>query len=245
MAAPPTWLKFDSDYTDSGTNALTGTAQGSGNSFDTTNKQQGTASLLTNGSGYATYGDNIDLSWDDAFTLSFWCRFTGTGSQTAFVGKITDWGPHTNKGWLLVMLGNGTNIYWQQNNGTSFNVNEVQRTWSATTLNNGSWHHVVLTKTTSGSASGLTLYVDNSTASVLGTDADTLSSGTTANSQNLAVAAQSTGNTKYTGNIDSVKILKGTTWSAGDVSTEYNDPNQSYVTTYVSIPETNTFVSVL
>lgn len=230
---PPTWLKFDSDYTDSGSNGFNGAAGGSGNSFDTTNKQQGTASLLTDGNGYATFGDNIDLMGNDAITISFWFKCTTGAASNTFISKCTSWGPHTNKGWSLVWIASNTNMYWQMNAGTSYNVNEMQAHWNVGNIRSGTWHHLVLVKTTGSAYTDCTLYLDNSVVSSSGNDANNLTAGgDCGNAVEVTVGAQGNASEKFTGNIDSIKILKGTIWSAGDVSTEYNDPNQTYGSPY-------------
>src|SRR6266404_1348932 len=214
------WWKFDSDYTDSSGNRINGSPQGDRNAggFDTLSVKQGTASLSTTGSGFVTYGNNLNLAATDPLTISFWMR--GTTVPGALVAKQVDWEFHTNPGWILI--NNGVNaLYWQMNAGSSFRANELQMNWFGLSINDGNWHHIALTKSAASNASAVTLYVDGSLAAgTPGIDSDTLTSDAS-NGNDLSVAAEATGLRPFVGNLDSIKIEKRQ-WSASEVQAEYN-----------------------
>jgi len=218
------WWKFDGDYTDSSGNGLNGTAQGTGNSFDTTNVKQGTSSLSMTGSGYVTYGNNLNLAASDPLTISLWMKRGSTVGAGTLVAKQVDWDPHTNKGWILINNG-PDGIYWQMNAGTGFRNNELQMNWFNLPINDGNWHHIAFTKSSSSAASGVTFYVDGVALPPSNVDSDTLTQDPT-NTTDLSVGGEATGIHGFIGDIDSVKIEKRQ-WSSLEVQNEFNNPSGS------------------
>ena len=162
-----------------------------------------TQSILTDGSdALVTMGNTINMAQDgsDAFSFSFWMKRTsGSGVQT-FLGKSQT----SAKG--IRIYSNGNIIYMLI--GT-YSSACIFNQFNFTTLNNGSWHHIVWTYDGSSTQAGMKLYIND--------DPKTLGSGVTNTPINLqnttmhfmigASGTSSSYNLEYNGYMDEVSYF--------------------------------------
>jgi len=174
-------------------------------------------SILIDGSDeFVTMGNTINMAQDgsDAFSFSFWMKRTdGSGIQT-FLGKSQT----SAKG--IRIYSNGNIIYMLI--GT-YSSACVFNQFNFTTLNNGSWHHIVWTYDGSSTQAGMKLYINDSLR--------TLGSGVTNTPINLqnttmdfmigASGKLSSYNYEYNGYMDEVSYFDSVL-SASDVNSIYN-----------------------
>ncbi len=175
-----------------------------------------TQSILLDGvDDFVNMGNVLNMAQDgsDAFSFSFWVKRTnGSGIQT-FLGKSQV----TPKG--VRLYSNGSTIYMLIGTYSSaclFN------TFNFTTLNNGSWHHIVWTYDGSSTQAGMKLYIND--------NLKTLGSGVTNTPINLqnttmdfligASGTSSSYNYEFNGLQDEVSYFDSEL-SASDVSTIY------------------------
>jgi len=161
---------------------------------------------------FITMGNTINMAQDgsDAFSFSFWMKRTsGSGVQT-FLGKVH------NNGKGVTIYSNGTTIYMLI--GT-YSSACIFNQFNFTTLNNGSWHHIVWTYDGSSTQAGMKLYIND--------DLKTLASGITntpINLQNTAVdfiLGSRPSNLRYNGLMDEVSYFN-TVLSSTDVTNIFN-----------------------
>jgi len=165
---------------------------------------------------FVTMGNTINMAQDgsDAFSFSFWMKRTnGSGIQT-FLGK------NQTSGKGIRLYSNGNIIYMLI--GT-YSSACIFNQFNFTTLNNGSWHHIVWTYDGSSTQAGMKLYINDSLK--------TLGSGITNTPINLqnttmdfmigASGTLSSYNYEYNGYMDEVSYFDSVL-SASDVNSIYN-----------------------
>ena len=139
--------------------------------------------------------ENFDFDFDDAFSFSFWIK-TSTNSMKIFSKANSS----TDRGYYIEIDASGRPLL---NIINSLGSSHVQ-IFGNKDLRDNIWHHVVITKSTSPAASGMTIYVDGSIvvpSSALSTlDAEIL------NDLSLSIGAESDGDTSFTGQLDNVRI---------------------------------------
>lgn len=98
----------------------------------------------------------LDFSNTDGFSLSAW--FNTSNSDMALMAKLdSNAGDSTTGGYMLFMGGSGALFFDLRN----FNNTLRSRISTASTFNDGAWHHVIATKAPGTAvASSLKLYVD-------------------------------------------------------------------------------------
>lgn len=142
------WL-FENGYTDTTTNNDL-SAGGSGNSFDTTHKKEGTYSLLLNGSGYAEDTSVTGIATGNADrSVAFWFR------PTAISGYIFGLGTGTDQQQFVALLNGANDIRLQ------LWASDVNLTSLPTTITVDTWFHFIWTYTASNKTSEL--FIDNVT----------------------------------------------------------------------------------
>lgn len=108
----------------------------------------------------------------------------------------------SNRGYRLWDSG-GSKIQFEFR-GTSTTDRIRVETSSVTNVNNGNWHHIALTYSGSGLASGMKLYMDGQQLALTALN-DALTNDPL-NSGDLAIAARTGGGVNFVGNMDEVSI---------------------------------------
>lgn len=196
-------------------------ADATGNGYTLTNTGVTFSSgALNNGADFGAAGDkleNADTAFDfqgsSAFSVSVWLDLVAVGSNQFLVSNQRDTGDY--QGWGLYQSDSGrilfgmiqdlSPLYW-------INVKTPQSQIGTT------YAHVVLTKSTSTTASGIHIYINGSDQS-LTVDGDTFTGTITYNS-NLELGNRGTGY-NFNGQLDEVGIWNRELTS-GEVTSLYN-----------------------
>lgn len=171
-------------------------------------------------SQYVTLGNNFSFEYTNTFSVSFWAKW----SANALYSLVAKQGDTTYRGWAVYMDASG-HIGFQLVNTVSGSLYlDVVTTGTFTT---SAWHHICITYSGSGAASGVTIYVDGSSQTKT-TNSDTLGTNTivTTNALYLGGRASSGSNQYFTGSLDEVAIYNSTL-SSTDVTALYNGKNPS------------------
>jgi len=210
------WLSFDNDVVDKSGNNNSGTITG------TETYVSGAVSypdgrynkaFSFDGSTYIACSNEsqFDFERTQPFSVSYWVKTTGTAQ--AYVTKNS---------------GNGT-TGWQVDSGASSQIvlrlvntattNEISVNTGSAVINDGNWHHVVMTYSGNSLASGVKIYIDGVSVAMT-TITDNLSA-TILNNQAIVVGAEGVFNRKFTGSLDDVQIWNYAL-SSSDITTLYN-----------------------
>lgn len=149
----------------------------------------------------ASAADSSDLDFinTDEFSIGVWFKTTN-GNSELYQKTSTTGG---NNGYWLRLNSTGTLEFSFRGTGVGNRIRV--RTDGFTIGNDGSWHYVLITKTSgSATASTITIYADGNdeTLNILN---DTLS-GTTTNSSGLFVASNISGGGRFSGNIEEMTV---------------------------------------
>lgn len=155
---------------------------------------------------------DIDFGRLVPFTISFWVKSPNTATKN-YIEKMT-----SNRGYRIFDA--GSNKIQFEFRGASTGDRIRLETSSVTDVNNGNWHHIVVTYSGSGAASGVRMYMDGQQLATT-TLNDSLT-GTTNNTDVLTFAARSGGGTNFVGNMDEISIWDAAL-STPDVVELYND----------------------
>lgn len=154
----------------------------------------------------------LQLDWLNTFSLVCWFK-TAAGITQTLMGKREDGG--TNRGYQLLVDG-GVLRARLVNTGGSDEIDVV----TTNTFNDGTYHQAVLTYSGSGTAAGVTLYVDGLPVATT-TVADTLT-GTILDAVGFNIGAIGSVPTEFfTGNIDDCGAYSSEL-TAGEVLTIFN-----------------------
>ena len=188
----------------------------SGPSFDNT------YSMLFEGiDETVSMGDVLDMANDgsDAYSISVWFKFTDNTSATlALVAKqkATAW----FNGYSIAVRGDLKRLsFWL---GTFQGGDAIRGYATIPTINDGNWHHVVLTYDGSQDISGFTLYYDDSSQSIT-TETNNIPVNV-ANAEDFMIGARGNAGGPalvFDGNIDEVSYFTSEL-SAADVTDIYN-----------------------
>lgn len=197
-----------------------------GNTGTVTGATQNAAGKLNSAYSFDGTDDNVDMGdaanlsfeFNEAFSVSFWLKTNQSGNPF-IIGKQSTLG-HTAKGWVI--MSNDVpphRIYLQMNSGASAGSNELQVRTNDQTTGDNTYRHIVVTHSGSGTAAGVTFYVDNVVAAKA-TDFDTLTA-TIDNAVAFRFGETSAGTSDFSGSLDEVGI-----WSreltASEVSRLFN-----------------------
>jgi hypothetical protein len=109
-----------------------------------------------------TMGNVLSKERTDAFSISIWFATTGTAGQLLTKTLQTTSGPDTRRGYRMFFesaLTTGAVHFRHENDGdTPFNRVAVYTTVGG--LNDGKWHHALVTCSGSSTAAGVTIYID-------------------------------------------------------------------------------------
>lgn len=155
---------------------------------------------------------NLSFERTNAFSLSFWFK-TISNALSYPLSKQQNTG--NGRGWGM-RITNG-NLYF--NFVSVVTTSHLQVRTTSDTINSGSWQHGIITYDGSSDASGVTIYIDNS-SSALTTIVNTLNA-TTVNSVNAQISGREGANFVYSGNGDEVSIWDKELTS-GEVNEIYN-----------------------
>ena len=147
-------------------------------------------------------GDVLDFAYNEPFSLEAWVNYSTTdGTDRAIIGKMNVGGD--NDGYIMYTT---TSSHVSMIiNGTGAIIKEA-----STTINDGKWHHLVMTYDGSASAAGTLLYVDGTSwAGTYQVHVDNLSAGATTD-EPLAIGSltqtDDTAERQWEGSIDNVRI---------------------------------------
>lgn len=175
--------------------------------------------ITFSGDDYVSVPDHADFDFAPAspFSIEAWFKTT-SGAYQCIVGNLEL--PASNyRGWELHMLSDS-----EPAKGIRFNLidsypgSTISVDTNAGRYNDGAWHHVVVVYNGSGTASGMTFYIDGSVVatSVLYNTGITA----TASTQPVRIGARIDGSLGFVGQIDEVAIYP-TALSAGRVAAHY------------------------
>lgn len=223
------WYELETDSQDShGTNHGTDTAityVDDTPSFRqlTDSSPEGNNALLYTGRGMSgsvndtiSIGDvsTFDFERTDAFSTSFYVKTTTTSASVIF-GKMDN---SANRGWAVFSaISGGLHLVLRNTN----NTNEIKITSSA--VNDGNWHHIVITYDGSSSASGITVYIDGVYDS-LTTDTDNLSATIVTNAS-MEILSRNAADLYWTGSISNL-IIYDIELTSAQAAELYANPEQ-------------------
>jgi Concanavalin A-like lectin/glucanases superfamily len=149
---------------------------------------------------FVTMGTGVHgFEYDEPFSVSSWVRTTSSNDQT-LLSKCTS---STIRGWLFQVYGGAGGVMLFQMLNSTAPLYEVSRR-SASSVNDGLWHHVVATSDGTGTAAGLHVYIDG----VLddGTTGDTLGDRTIVNAAAFNLGARNSAVAFLIGDLDEVAV---------------------------------------
>lgn len=227
---PIAWWKFD-EAGGSTASATVGGIDGSlsGSATFASGVSGNALQLSAAGGSYASFGDNFGLV-AASYSLSFWVNSTETASDQIILGKHR---ATFVSGYFAGMGANGpygaANKAWAYQ--SSFPGNQPI---STTSINDGTWHHVVVTYNVGNSFH--TIYVDGApaessvTAAGMGVAAADFMVGGIFNSAGTAIST-------YSGMVDDLQIYDEVL-SDGDINYLYHNPGSA-------VPEPATITALL
>ena len=162
---------------------------------------------------YVSMGDVLDQNYNDDFSISIWFN-TDSLSSTQFLLTKQE-GSGNFRGYNIRIETSGK-IQFALLNTTS-NLARVETT---TTISTSTWYHLVITKSTSSSVSGLKIYI-NGVSDTLTTINDTLGSNTTTHAVDFQISARNGTTLPFDGLIDKV-IVYDAELTSGNVTDIYN-----------------------
>ena len=148
---------------------------------------------------YANIGNQSEIAFErtDPFSVSLWVKTTqsSTGymmAKGAATGNARGWSVRITLGKVYLNL------------ISVVTTSHLQAQTTSVTVNNGAWHHICITYSGNSSTSGVTIYVDDSSAA-LTSNVNTLSS-TTLSIASATIGSREGGDSPYGGNIDEVTV---------------------------------------
>ncbi len=157
----------------------------------------------------------LDLDRTDSFTFEFWMNSNQTTN-----GVMLEKLDATETGYQVALVGGNLDYYLAHDAANSNNLS----VHSSFPVNDGKWHHVVLTYNGISSTNGVAMYIDGSRNSFV-VNRNNLT-GSIANSDPLDFGRRRFSNGIYfNGLLDEVRISKGIVRTADWVKTEYNNQN--------------------
>jgi len=152
---------------------------------------------------YGTMADAADLDFDklDDFSISFRWKSSSSGAYAVFQKALVTTG---NTGYTLETDTSGRFSFQFRGSGSDNRINV--RTDSFTSIFDGAWHNIIITKASgSSAASSVKIYIDGSEETLNVLD-DTLTE-TTLNTDPLYFGSNRGGSARFKGNMDSLAIF--------------------------------------
>jgi hypothetical protein len=159
-----------------------------------------------------------DLNSNTAFSFSYWMKRTDTSNQ--FIGTRCNGSAHAQWNIYVNNGGAGTPNVAFEISPINNSSNQLACAATFANLQDGNWHHVVITYDGSRSTSGVTIYIDGSSRTVTSIT-NTLSTNAPTGSSMAIGSRTSTFGSYYDGSLDEFGI-----WSraltSGEVTSLYN-----------------------
>jgi len=180
---------------------------------------QSTKSVLFNGTTqYGTAGDVLDFEYTDPFSISCWFKTTASDALILSKEDTTDFRGYEIG--LQSVLGNALDFILRNDNSPS---NQITVYGDTTGLNDGKWHHAVVTwkgDPTPDANTDVAMYVDGVPQTL--TIIDNSLTGTTLNAASFNVGARNDGTDGWwDGSVDEVAVYDKEL-SAAEVEWIYN-----------------------
>lgn len=152
------------------------------------------------GVSYITFSnkDKFDFDRLNAMSLSLWFKTTMATNAVLITKKLSS----TFIGWEF-RLNNSIKPRFLLTNTN--NTNEIDVASVMDSLNDGQWHHIVVTYDGSSNASGVNIYVDSVKDTSIAILDDTLTS-TIINSEDVTIASRGDATGIFTGQMDNIAI---------------------------------------
>jgi hypothetical protein len=167
---------------------------------------------------YIDCGNDNSLQFQPTDALTFSCWFNADShSSNSIIVSNNEW-TGAYRGYNLQLDSTGVLKFTITSSYTPSN-NYIQIS-STTTINTGSWYHVVITKDTSIANTGLNMYINGSPASVTRASSGTLSTFTYVSNFNLG--GVNNGSQLFDGKISNAQVFN-TELSSSDAETLYNN----------------------
>jgi hypothetical protein len=185
--------------TDSSGNSRTGTLQGSSPPTFVSGLLNNALSFGAVNDQYVDYGQIGLFDYDDKFSFQIWCKAQLSGRSRVLIGKGTG-----SAGYEISIQADGDLEINLRVNGAS---RQIQRILD-TNLEDDAWHHIVVRYDGSGTLAGLTVKIDDSTPSTIGST-DNLNAGDSMlTSETFQVGAINTGSTYRDGLLDETVVFE-------------------------------------
>jgi hypothetical protein len=154
-----------------------------------------------------TVADHADFDFGTGdFTIAMWMR-TSSAVSTVVMYNDTAW--LNNNRW-------GFRMNVSTAHKMTFQIGNNDSVVSTTSLDDGAWHRIVVTREGTG-ATDMKMYIDgNTTPEDTGDGNEDLNNGTT-----LTIGGNSSTQC-YDCDLDEIIIIKGTAWGTSDVTADYN-----------------------
>lgn len=157
---------------------------------------------------------SLSFEYNQTFSFAFWGKYSGSGTMGFFAKTAAGLG---GAGYWIYTSGGSLNVQLVHVN----NVNDILVSVS-NALNDGSWHHFVITYSGNGLASGLSIYEDGISKTV-SVGRDNLANNTIVTTANLVFGGLSASDSPLTGQLDDLRIYNRVL-SASEVLDLYNNP---------------------
>jgi hypothetical protein len=186
-------------------------------------------SLLFNGTTqYLSASTNAGLNpdYNTAFWISFWIKSSQAGQPT-ILSNLDSGG----KGLYVLLDGGKMEVHLYD--ALEAHATSVK---TATSVNDGLWHHIAIVKTTSPAASAWTIYIDGVSDS-LNTVTDTLVNTSTTTTATCTIGADLLGaggsaQDFFSGTLNQFAFKMNATLTAGNVTTIYNSGVPTDITSF-------------
>lgn len=177
--------------------------------------------LSFNGSNqYVNCGDIASFEYDDIFSFEAWLNTSENVSGRIIVSKVYSSG--TYRGVLFQMDKTGHIIFTLCNSYGGGLYLQVKTQTSG--LNDGNWHHIIITYDGSHLANGVHIYVDSLNDSPLTIIKDTLGTNTVINTLNFQISGREGIDTIWNGKIDEI-VIYNKELTQEEVTYRYNSGN--------------------
>jgi len=176
---------------------------------------------------YISMNTTLNIERTQPFSMSIWVKTT-LSATGHLIGKIRNSSAST--GYALLIDSDGKPYFDLTSSESISNYLRIGTT--SATVNDGSWHHLVVTYDGSSDVSGVNLYIDNAKIVTLTTYQNTLSS-TTLNTGKFSIGRRilnPTNNYPYTGNLDEASIWNKEL-SSSEINNIYNSNTPNNLTT--------------
>lgn len=199
----------------------------SGGGYNLTNVNTATfsAGKLNNGANFVSASSQQftipsglpDLNSNTAFSFSFWIKTSSTGAQ--FISTRCDGSAFAQ--WnIMANPTSGRILFEISPANSSANRMSVKNT-TGNVINDGSWHHVVITKNATRLTSGVKIYIDGTSATIVDDTTNTLSSDAPTGTAGAIGSRTTTFGSYFDGSLDEFGIWNRELTS-GEVTSLYN-----------------------